>query len=290
MTPEDKLKTRSIIQFCVNLGKTPVQTMDLMKTASGKSTVARSLVYKWHKRYSEGRETICDDERSGRPVSRRRESDVELVRCVLNEDRRYTIHEICTKVDMSYGTFRRIITEELEMRRVSARWVPRLLSDQDKRRRVSESMRFLKRFAREGDSFLSKIVTADETWLYYYDPETKQQSSQWKCIDSPPPKKARCARSMGKHMFIVFFDINGPILMHAVPKGKTCYWQLLYQGNNNNNNNNNHLYLHHYNSNKIRHIFTGIEAGLSRCAPKEAATCAPGWIHTSSRQRAIACL
>lgn len=221
MTPEDKLKTRSVIQFCVNLGKSPVETMDLMNTASGKSTVARSLVYKWHKRYSEGRDTIMDDDRSGRPVSRRRESDVELVKCVLNEDRRLTLHDICVKTDMSYGTVRRIIKEELQMRRVSARWVPRLLSDDDKQRRVTESMRFLRRFDREGNRFLQRIVTADETWLYYYDPETKQQSSQWKCSDSPPPKKARCTRSMGKHMFIVFFDMNGPILMHAVPKGKT---------------------------------------------------------------------
>lgn len=38
--------------------------------------------------------------------------------------------------------------------------------------------------------FLDCIITTDETWLHYYEPETKQQSSVWKNVDSPPPKQA----------------------------------------------------------------------------------------------------
>ena len=39
--------------------------------------------------------------------------------------------------------------------------------------------------------------------------------------DSSPPKKARMSRSMGKHMFIVFFDIKGVIVSHALRKGQS---------------------------------------------------------------------
>ena len=80
---------------------------------------------------------------------------------------------------------------------------------------------FIRRFEKEGDAFLNRIITTDETWLLFYDPETKQQSIQWKSGDSPPPKKARMSRSMEKHMFIVFFDIKGVILSHAVSKGQS---------------------------------------------------------------------
>jgi predicted RNA-binding protein with PUA-like domain len=37
-------------------------------------------------------------------------------------------------------------------------------------------------------------------WFHYYDPEAKQQSSQWKNVDSPRPKKAKVTKSLGKNM------------------------------------------------------------------------------------------
>ena len=70
MSSEEKLKQWVIIQYCVGLGHTPVQTMEVLNRSTKKPSVVRSLVYKWHKRYSEGRETIMDDERCGRPVSK----------------------------------------------------------------------------------------------------------------------------------------------------------------------------------------------------------------------------
>jgi hypothetical protein len=47
--------------------------------------------------------------------------------------------------------------------------------------------------------FLDRIITTDETWFHSCDPETKQQSRQWKNIDSPRPKKAKVTKSLGKN-------------------------------------------------------------------------------------------
>ena len=66
-----------------------------------------------------------------------------------------------------------------------------------------DSKTFFRRFEKEGDASLNWIIITDETWLFYYDPETKQQSSPWKSSDSPPPKKTRITRSMGKHVYSV---------------------------------------------------------------------------------------
>ena len=38
------------------------------------------------------------------------------------------------------------------------------------------------------DDILCRVVTGDETWVYQYDPETKQQSAQWKTANSPRQK------------------------------------------------------------------------------------------------------
>ena len=99
--------------------------------------------------------------------------------------------------------------------------MPRLLKDHEKERRVADSRAFLRRFEREGDEFMSRIITTDETWLWFYDPETKCQSAVWKTSGTPPPKKARVCKSGGKYMFIMFADIHGMILSHAVPRNST---------------------------------------------------------------------
>jgi hypothetical protein len=63
------------------------------------------------------------------------------------------------------------------MRRISTRFVPRLLSDNQKAHRISVC-RELKQQARDDPNVISNIITDDETWVYGYEPETKQQSSQ----------------------------------------------------------------------------------------------------------------
>jgi len=76
------------------------------------------------------------------------------------------------------------------MNKVFARWVPRLLQQDQKSARVRLSRSFLNRYDREGDQFLHWIITMDETCLYLYEPESKQRSMVWKHLGSPPPKKA----------------------------------------------------------------------------------------------------
>jgi len=68
---------------------------------------------------------------------------------------------------------------------------------------------------------ISNIITSDETWMYGYDPETKQQSSQWKSSNSPQPKKACQVRSNVKSMLIIFFDIQGIVHKEFIPPGQT---------------------------------------------------------------------
>jgi len=75
---------------------------------------------------------------------------------------------------------------------------------------------------REGhENFLKRVVTCDETWVHHYDPETKQESAIWKHRNSPRVEKAKVSRSAGKVMHLIFFDHQGVIYDHRVPKGQT---------------------------------------------------------------------
>ena len=78
----------------------------------------------------------------------------------------------------------------------------------------------MQRIENEPD-LLTSIITCDETWIFTYDPETKQQSLQWKSTSSPRPKRARMNFSKFKTMLIVFFDIQGIVMAEWVPSAQT---------------------------------------------------------------------
>ena len=67
----------------------------------------------------------------------------------------------------------------------------------------------------------AQLVTMVETWLYHYDPETKQQSLEWRCSGSPSPKKFRVQKSTGKVLTWIFWDQDSIILIDYLPKGQT---------------------------------------------------------------------
>jgi hypothetical protein len=98
--------------------------------------------------------------------------------------------------------------------------VPKNLSEDQKLNRQEMCQNVLEETEEDPD-FLNSVVTCDETWLFQYDPETKQQSMQWKTTHSPRPKKARMSKSKIKTMLVVFFDIQGIIMTQYVPPGQT---------------------------------------------------------------------
>jgi len=106
------------------------------------------------------------------------------------------------------------------MRRISAIFVPRLLSDGQKALCVSVCTE-LKQQARDDPNFSSNIITGVETWVYGYDPETRQQSSQWKSPNSPRPKKSESSSQKCQVHVDRFPDIQGIVRKEFVPRGQT---------------------------------------------------------------------
>jgi len=99
--------------------------------------------------------------------------------------------------------------------------VPRHLTEEHKRNRQHICSSLLEQYNREGDSFLNRIITGDETWVHHYEPETKRQSMQWKHTSSPSSKKFKSQPSAGKLLLTVFWDSQGPILEHYMEKRVT---------------------------------------------------------------------
>jgi len=143
------------------------------------------------------------------------------------EDRRISAKSVAQQLAISRERVESIIHEDLDMRKLSAEWAPKCLNANQKRHRCQKSEQIL-------DFFFGAIqMTMDETWLYHYDPETKQQSMEWRHSGSPYPKKFRVQKSAGKVLSSIFWDQDGTLHIDYLPKGQTingeCYVTLLVQ-------------------------------------------------------------
>ena len=106
------------------------------------------------------------------------------------------------------------------MRRIAAKFVPRILNNNQRYIRIQVCSE-LQETVWDDPSFLSRVITGDELWFFGYNPETKQQSSQWKTPTSPRTKKARQVHSNIKSMIMIIFDIRGIVHKEFVPPGQS---------------------------------------------------------------------
>jgi len=199
---------RVCIKFCVRLGKTGSETFEMLKQGFGDSCMSCSQTFEWFGRFENGRTLTANDDQSGRPSMATTPSKVEQVRAAVNQDHRRTIHDLCAEVGIGYGSCQRILTVQLNMHRIAANFVPRVLIQDQKGSRVAICQE-LKETVKNDPTLLLNVIIGDESIVYAYNPETKLQSSQWKSPGSPRPKKACMQKSKLKMMLICFFDQEG---------------------------------------------------------------------------------
>jgi histone-lysine N-methyltransferase SETMAR len=111
--------------------------------------------------------------------------------------------------------------EELDIKKLCARWVPRLLTADGRRTRMKISEQCLERFNKNKTDFVRRFITMDETWIHHYTPESKEESKQWTDAGCPAPKKTRSVPSAGKIMTSVFWDNESVLFIDYLEKGKT---------------------------------------------------------------------
>jgi len=110
--------------------------MLMLAQVYGDNAMRKTAVYKWVKRFSEGRDSVTDEESSGRPATSRTEENIAKVRHVFRENCRLTVRSIAEQVNIDRETVRKILTEDLDMRKVCAKMVPKELTEEQKQRRV----------------------------------------------------------------------------------------------------------------------------------------------------------
>lgn len=215
----DPVEQRAVIKYLQKKGMTPTQIHEDIVATIGECAVSYAIVKRWCREFKCGR-TSCENQHAGGPpVTVTTDQNIKKVHDMVLRDRRIRIRQIVEDTGLSYHVVQHILTTELDMKKISARWVPRMLTIDQKRNRVLICERLLDMYLANKENFLRRYVTMDESWVHHYDPETKAQSKEWKHSDSPPPRKFKVVPSAGKVLLSVFWDAQGIILTDYLQKG-----------------------------------------------------------------------
>ena len=81
-------------KFCCKVDFSATKTVQLIQKAYGDAALIRTTIFEWHKRSREGRESVKDHERSGRPTTSRTDDNIAAFDKMVKEDRNVTSRPI----------------------------------------------------------------------------------------------------------------------------------------------------------------------------------------------------
>jgi histone-lysine N-methyltransferase SETMAR len=214
----EKLGIRSYIKTRFLLGLNATQIHEELTVAYGPDTVSYSTVANWVQRFSSGRESLEDDPRIGRPITVVTQQNIAAVKCLVEDDPHISIDYIVDVLDISHGSVDTILKQHLKLKKISSRWVPHKLTQQQRQKRVDICIENLQKFE-NGTWRLCDIVTGDESWFYHRKIKSREASKAWLSKGQHPPTEVRRQQFEAKTMFVIFFMTTGPLLIHQLPPG-----------------------------------------------------------------------
>nr|CAH7724637.1 unnamed protein product [Callosobruchus chinensis] len=188
---DKKTEQRVVIKFLVKRGVSSAEIMKQLTNMYKDDCLKKTAVYEWAKRFREDRESVEDDSREGAPSTSRTAQNVDRLRVRVLGDRRVSLRMLEDELGINKETIRQMLDEDLGMRRLCAKMVPKVLTVEQKELRLSICKDMISRIEEEGEDWMSNVITGDESWVFQYDPETKRQSMQWVEKGGEAPHKSQ---------------------------------------------------------------------------------------------------
>jgi hypothetical protein len=195
---------RVAIIFCFKASLSATETLVLVQKAHGNEALNQSNVFRQYSQFQERRELVDDDERGGHPKSTRTEVNIAAVADLVKNDCRIASRMTAESLNVPKTVVLWILKEDLGKKKFCACFVPHSVTIEQMEDRVTSCQDIIA-MADADKNFFNKIIMGDDSWCFAYDPETKQQSSEWVGETSPQPKKLKFQRSGIKTMLIFFF-------------------------------------------------------------------------------------
>ena len=165
----NNIKMWAVIKFFFLQGKVPKQIHVILKETLGEHAPSYATVKNWVSQFTCDFST-CDAPHFGWHKTMTIPEFIDQIYQLMLEDCQISVKLVAEQLGITRERVGSIIHEDLDM------WVTKCLNADQKRQRCQSSEQRLEFFRRDPNDFMSRLVTMDETWLYHYDTETKQQS------------------------------------------------------------------------------------------------------------------
>ncbi|XP_036347711.1 histone-lysine N-methyltransferase SETMAR-like [Rhagoletis pomonella] len=139
----EKIGHRYVIQYFYLKGLSPSNIKSEIYSALGGSASSFTTVKYWVAEFKRSRTSCQDEHRSSRPNEVTTPEMVKKIHKAVMDDRRLKVRELADIVSISKSTVHRILSEDLEMRKLCPRWVPHLLTLDQKQCREEVSIECL---------------------------------------------------------------------------------------------------------------------------------------------------
>lgn len=212
---------RAYIKIRSLLGISAAQIHRELVSIPGCVPPAERTVADWAARFKAGRQSVQDDPRSDRPTTVVTSEMITLLEDIVIEDPHSSVADIASQCGISVGSAHQILVENLRMRKICERWVPHTLSSAQKAERVELSQSLLNKMHRWGTNGLKRLVTGDETYLFYHNPGSRTQRMGWRKKGGPPLTSVRPSHFTEKTLYTIFFSCEGLVAKVIADPGQT---------------------------------------------------------------------
>lgn len=217
---ENVSEIRGYIKARCKLGLTVKEIHSEIGSIYGDNKMSFATVYRWFKKFSSGQESVKDAPYSGRPKSAVTQCNVNKIKSIIAKDARFTVRQLARMTNLGLASVHFILKKILKVSKISARWIPHLLTDEQKRTRVQMAKQLLKKYPKYDKKLFDNIITGDETWVHFYEPKRKVDNRIWALKGAKRPRIAKRTVTAKKVLYAIFFRNTGPIVQIAVPRGR----------------------------------------------------------------------
>jgi histone-lysine N-methyltransferase SETMAR len=217
----EKRDIRLLMNYDFRSGLSATECHHRLKTAYPDLKVSYETVRTWYGRFRNGNESLSDRDRCGRPKTAVTEENVEKVRDLIESDPRISYDSLQCQLGIGRLSIETILHEHLHVKKVTAKFVPHVLTDIQKCARVEWCQTMLSKFNNGSSPMVWDIVTGDETWVRQRDARSVTGRQVWCYEGEEPVPEVRPSSWVGKQMVATFFSKGGHLVTVAVEHQRT---------------------------------------------------------------------
>ena len=220
---DQKTEIRSYIKCRIRLNIDLKQIFHELCGIYGPQTISMRTGFRWVKVFKAGEFSVEHDTRPGRPKTSVTKANIAAVNIVVEQDARLSVKDIVSCTCISEGSVQTVLKfKRLDLRKVCARWVPHLLTEEQKTQRLKCARELLKTYKGCNSRVISNLLTGDEIWMHMSEPQRRADNKQWKRKDKKKrPCTAKRTISSKKMLYAIFFNSSGPVIQVPCPSGHT---------------------------------------------------------------------